>query len=60
MNDDLVQPSRGFGAHPHRDTEICTYIIEGNLSHKGEELSRFYSIHECVYGNIFVFINTSM
>jgi hypothetical protein len=29
MNDDLVQPSRGFGEHPHRDTEICTYVVEG-------------------------------
>eukprot|EP01031_Cornospumella_fuschlensis_P035279 gene35279-42746_t len=29
MNDDLVQPNRGFGAHPHRDVEICTYVVEG-------------------------------
>lgn len=34
MNDDLVQPARGFGEHPHRDMEICTYIVEGELSHK--------------------------
>lgn len=34
MNDDLVQPSRGFGEHPHRDVEICTYIVEGLLTHK--------------------------
>jgi len=34
MNDDLVQPSRGFGTHPHRDMEICTYIVEGKLTHK--------------------------
>ena len=34
MNDDLVQPHRGFGEHPHRDVEICTYIVEGELSHK--------------------------
>jgi hypothetical protein len=34
MNDDLVQPNRGFGAHPHRDVEICTYIIEGKLTHE--------------------------
>lgn len=24
----------GFGAHPHRDVEICTYIVEGHLTHK--------------------------
>ena len=34
MNDDLVQPSRGFGEHPHRDMEICTYIVSGNLTHQ--------------------------
>eukprot|EP00602_Paraphysomonas_sp_CaronLab_P012784 CAMPEP_0185042184 /NCGR_PEP_ID=MMETSP1103-20130426/42201_1 /TAXON_ID=36769 /ORGANISM="Paraphysomonas bandaiensis, Strain Caron Lab Isolate" /LENGTH=186 /DNA_ID=CAMNT_0027582207 /DNA_START=191 /DNA_END=751 /DNA_ORIENTATION=+ len=34
MNDDLVQPCRGFGEHPHRDVEICTYIVDGFLSHK--------------------------
>jgi len=34
MNDDLVQPDRGFGEHPHRDVEICTYVVEGKLTHK--------------------------
>lgn len=34
LNDDLVQPARGFGAHPHRGVEICTYIVEGDLTHK--------------------------
>jgi len=33
MNDDLVQPARGFGEHPHRDMEIITYIVEGELTH---------------------------
>lgn len=33
MNDDLVQPSRGFGTHPHRDMEIVTYVVRGQLSH---------------------------
>ncbi len=45
MNDDLVQPKRGFGEHPHRDAEICTYIVEGSLTHQdsmknGETLGR--------------------
>ena len=45
MNDDLVQRKRGFGTHPHRDVEICTYIVEGQLTHKdsmgtAETLSR--------------------
>jgi redox-sensitive bicupin YhaK (pirin superfamily) len=34
MNDDLVQPKRGFGTHPHRDMEICTYVVDGFLTHK--------------------------
>jgi len=34
MNDDLVQPARGFGAHPHRDMEIVTFIVQGSLTHK--------------------------
>jgi quercetin 2,3-dioxygenase len=34
MNDDLVQPKRGFGEHPHRNVEICTYIVEGHLTHQ--------------------------
>ena len=34
MNDDLVQPARGFGTHPHRDMEIVTYIVSGSLSHR--------------------------
>jgi len=33
MNDDLVQPQRGFAKHAHRDAEICTYIIHGKLTH---------------------------
>lgn len=34
MNDDLVQPHRMFGAHPHRDMEIITYIVDGELTHE--------------------------
>lgn len=34
MNDDLVQPKRGFGAHPHRNMEIATYIVNGKLTHE--------------------------
>jgi len=34
MNDDLVQPHRGFGTHPHRNMEIVTYIVSGQLTHK--------------------------
>ena len=34
MNDDLVMPKRGFGEHGHANMEICTYVVEGALTHK--------------------------
>jgi quercetin 2,3-dioxygenase len=35
INDDRVVPgSAGFGMHGHRDMEILTYILEGELAHK--------------------------
>jgi redox-sensitive bicupin YhaK (pirin superfamily) len=30
----LICLTSGFGAHPHRDMEICTYIVNGFLTHK--------------------------
>jgi quercetin 2,3-dioxygenase len=34
FNDDVIQPAGGFGAHPHRDMEIVTYVLEGALEHQ--------------------------
>ena len=34
INEDRVQPSEGFPTHGHRDMEIITYILEGELEHK--------------------------
>ena len=34
INDDLVMPRMGFGKHSHRDMEIITYILSGQLAHE--------------------------
>jgi redox-sensitive bicupin YhaK (pirin superfamily) len=34
INEDFVNPGRGFGTHHHEDMEIITYVLEGELAHK--------------------------
>lgn len=33
-NDDIVAPATGFDTHPHRDMEIVTWVLRGELSHR--------------------------
>lgn len=37
FNDDVIQPGQGFGSHPHRDMEIVTYVLEGELEHRDNQ-----------------------
>ena len=34
INDDIVAPGGGFGTHPHRNMEIFSYVLEGEMEHK--------------------------
>ena len=36
-NDDIVSPGFGFETHPHRDMEIVTWVLSGEIEHKDSE-----------------------
>ncbi|UCG51193.1 MAG: pirin family protein [Candidatus Latescibacterota bacterium] len=34
FNDDIVEPGQGFPTHPHREMEIITVVLDGEITHK--------------------------
>jgi len=37
INDDRVAPDAGFQTHGHRDMEIISYVLQGEIAHKDSE-----------------------
>jgi len=40
FNDDRLQGGGGFDLHPHRDMEIVTYVLDGELAHRDNQGNR--------------------
>ncbi len=34
LNDDIIHPKSEFDMHPHRDMEIISYVVQGEITHK--------------------------
>ena len=40
LNDDVIEAGQGFGMHPHKNMEIITYLLRGELQHEDSLGSR--------------------
>jgi quercetin 2,3-dioxygenase len=50
LNEDRVKPHSGFPTHPHRDAEIFSYILNGELTHRDSMVKKG---HEGAQGDQF-------
>ncbi len=45
INEDIIEPGKGFAAHSHKDMEIITYVLKGTLEHRDSMGNRFLIEH---------------
>ena len=53
FNDDVIQGGGGFGLHPHRDMEIITFVVNGELAHQdsvGKATAKLITSLCCTFG----------